>query len=203
MGMRGRASHVTDLGDGTVLRVGGDPPREARLMRLAREHGVPVPEVVAVRPDALVLELVPGGTMATRILRRPWEGGRQMRHLAALHAQLHEIPLDGARLVHRDLHPENVIMGPAGPVLIDWTNAGAGDPAMDLALTWLIMETSAGVPGRLMAWLFSRRVGSAIIRRGLGAARDYRLSDPNVTDDERRRVRASRIDGPIGRGHVG
>jgi tRNA A-37 threonylcarbamoyl transferase component Bud32 len=190
MSMRGRASTVTDLGDGTVLRVGGDPEREARLMSLAAAHGVRVPRVVEQRADALVLELVAGGTMAARILRRPWQAGRQMGVLSALHAALHAIRLDGARLVHRDLHPENVLLGPAGPVLIDWTNAGAGQAAMDVALTWLIMTTSAGLPGRMLAASFRRRVGEAVLREGLSAAREYRLADPNVTDAERARVSA-------------
>lgn len=190
MSMRGRASTVTDLGDGTVLRVGGDPEREARLMALAADHGVRVPRVVEVRADALVLELVPGGTMAAAILRRPWQGGGQMRRLAELHAAVHAIPLDGARLVHRDLHPENVLLAPDGAVLIDWTNAGAGDPAMDVALTWLIMATSAGLPGRLLAASFRRRVGDETVRAGLPAATAYRLADPNVTDAERARVSA-------------
>jgi len=192
MSMRGRASEVTDLGDGTVLRVGGDPEREARLMELARTHGVRVPRVVQVRPDALVLERIDGGTMAARLLRRPWEVARQVGVLVALHDRVHRVPLDGAMLIHRDLHPENVLFAPDGPALIDWTNAGPGDPAMDLALTWLILETSAGIPGRVLAWLFRRRVGAEPIRRGLEAARAYRLADPNVTDVERRRVLAAR-----------
>jgi hypothetical protein len=33
--------------------------------------------------------------------------------LARLHAQLHEIPFQAATLLHRDLHPENVILSPA------------------------------------------------------------------------------------------
>jgi aminoglycoside/choline kinase family phosphotransferase len=188
MAMSGRASHVTDLGDGTVLRVGGDPSREARLMALAGASGVRVPRVMAARADGLVLERVPGPTMAARLLRRPWEAGRQVRILAALHEQVHGVALDDAWLVHRDLHPENVLLSPSGAVLIDWTNAGAGDPAMDVALTWLIMETSAGMPGRLLARLFRRRVGSAIIRDGLEAAIGYRLADPNVSEGERARV---------------
>jgi hypothetical protein len=191
MAMRGRASTVTDQGDGTVLRTGGDPEREARLMGLARANGVRVPGVVAVRPGGLVLERIPGPTMAARLIRRPWEAGRQVRVLASLHDQVHRIPLDGARLVHRDLHPENVLLAPGGAVLVDWTNAGAGDPAMDVALTWLIMETSAGMPGRLLAWLFERRVSAAVVLSGLDAARAYRLADPNVTEAERARVRAA------------
>jgi hypothetical protein len=50
------------------------------------------------------------------------------------------------------------------------------------------METSAGMPGRLLARLFRRRVGSAIIRDGLEAAIGYRLADPNVSEGERARV---------------
>jgi aminoglycoside phosphotransferase (APT) family kinase protein len=193
MSMRGRASTVTDLGDGTLLRVGGDPTREARLMALAAEHGIRVPRVVEVRSEALVLERIAGPTMAARLLHRPWQLGRQVRVLADLHRRVHAVALEGARLVHRDLHPENILVAPDGPVLIDWTNAGAGDPAMDVALTWLILRTTGGTPGRVLAWRFRREVGVEAIRHGLEAARAYRLADPNVTDAERARVRAARM----------
>jgi aminoglycoside phosphotransferase (APT) family kinase protein len=73
-------------------------------------------------------------------------------------------------------------------VLIDWTNAGSGRPEKDVAVTWLILETSGGLPGRILARLFARRVGSARVRRGLSAAREFRLADPNVTRAERARV---------------
>lgn len=194
MVMRGRASHVTDLGDGSVLRVGGDPEREARLMDLARRHGIRAPRVLEVRPDSLVLERVAGPTMAAHLGRRPWELRRQAGVLVALHHQVHRVALADGQLVHRDLHPENVLLAPDGPVLIDWTNAGSGDPAMDVALTWLIMETSAGVPGRMLARLFRRRAGDEPIRHGLEAARAYRLADPNVTDAERERVHNASVD---------
>ena len=36
-----------------------------------------------------------------------------------------------------DLHPANVLLAPAGPVVIDWTNARAGPPELDLAMSWL------------------------------------------------------------------
>lgn len=85
--------------------------------------------------------------------------------------------------------PDNVLMSPAGPVVIDWTNAHGGDPDADMAMTWVILETSAGPPGRLLARLFRSRVGRDALRRGLHAARAFRLADPNVTDAERSRVR--------------
>src|SRR5439155_888462 len=73
--------------------------------------------------------------------------------LAELHERLHRIsappgirvaPLPGDRLVHRDLHPLNVMMTPEGPMIIDWANASAGDPAFDVADTWVLF--SCGTP---------------------------------------------------------
>ena len=130
--MQGRASTVTDLGDGTVLRLGGDPEREARIMAHARAHGFPVPAVHEVRRDGMVLEHIGGGT-----------------------------------------------------TVIDWTNAHGGSPDADLAMTWLIAATSAGLPGRIAAWLFVSHVGREPIRRGLGEAARFRLADPNVTPPRR------------------
>ncbi|MCA1571901.1 MAG: phosphotransferase [Chloroflexi bacterium] len=187
--MQGRASTVTDLGDGTVLRTGGDPEREAAIMAHARAHGFPVPVVHEVRADGMVLERIDGPTMSDHLVRRPWLLARSMRLLAALHARLHEIRFDGARLVHYDLHPQNVMLPSDGPIVIDWTNAHAGSPDGDVAMTWLILATSAGVPGRVAARLFRSQVGRGPIRRGLPDATRCRLSDPNVTAAERERVR--------------
>lgn len=186
--MQGRASQVTDLGDGTVLRRGGDPEREARLMALAAAHGVRVPRVLELHGDAMVMERIDGPTMEAALRRRPWRLRRQVDALARLHAQVHRVPLDGASLLHLDLHPQNVLLATEGPVLIDWTNARSGDPALDVALTWLILATSGGLGGRLLAMAFRSRVGRDIIRAGLAEARTFRLADPNVTDAERARV---------------
>jgi aminoglycoside phosphotransferase (APT) family kinase protein len=49
-------------------------------------------------------------------------------------------------LLHLDLHPENVLLGAAGPVVIDWTNATAGPPLADVAQTWVLIASSL-VPG--------------------------------------------------------
>jgi hypothetical protein len=45
----GRASEIFDLGDGRILRRGGDPEREARLMRNVAAHGYPAPDVLEVQ----------------------------------------------------------------------------------------------------------------------------------------------------------
>jgi aminoglycoside phosphotransferase (APT) family kinase protein len=199
----GRASEVFDLGDGRVLRRfkdGGDPAREAAVMRHARAHGVPIPRVLEVQEDCLVLEHVDGPTMLADLRRRPWRAFRHARSLARLHARLHEVPFEGNRLVHLDLHPENVLLSQRGPVVIDWTNARGGDPALDVALTWVICSTAAGPAGRAFAQLFLRHVDRAAARRSLGEAIAFRLADPNVTDAERERVRRLGSGGPSRRG---
>jgi tRNA A-37 threonylcarbamoyl transferase component Bud32 len=127
----GRASEIVDLGDGRVLRRfkgGGDPAREATIMEHARRYGFPVPRIFEVQEHGLVLERVDGPTMLADLRRRPWRSLRHARTLAELHAPLHEIPFDGERLLHLDLHPDNVLLSTRGPVVIDWTNARAGDP---------------------------------------------------------------------------
>lgn len=186
---QGRASSVSDLGDGTVLRVGGRPRAEAALMDVARSHGVAVPAVREVRDDALVLERITGPSLSISLRRRPWSAADAVRTLLDLHEAIHRISLDGGRLVHFDLHPDNVLLGPRGPVLIDWTNAHAGRPEADVALTWLILHTSAGLPGRLLARLFARQVGRPVIRAGLPEAVAFRTADPHVTAAEREAAR--------------
>lgn len=48
-------------------------------------------------------------------------------------------------LCHFDMHPNNVLMGPRGPVIIDWFDAAAGSPAADVVRSSvLIREDAAG-----------------------------------------------------------
>ena len=184
--MRGRASTLIDAGPGRLLRVGGNPVREARLMEHARRHGYPVPEVYESRDDALVLERIDGPTMLADLRRRPWRAAAHMRTLGGLHDALHAIEHpDGGTLLHLDLHPENVLLSPRGPVVIDWTNAAAGDPWLDPALTWVILATSGGRP---LVPFFTRHFERAPLIAALPAACDYRTSDRNVTAAERRQV---------------
>jgi hypothetical protein len=73
-------------------------------------------------------------------------------------------------------------------VVIDWTNARSGEPDQDVALTWLILRTSAGLPGRILARLFRSKVGAEEVRRGLDGASAFRVADPLVSDAERARA---------------
>jgi aminoglycoside phosphotransferase (APT) family kinase protein len=198
----GRASEILDLGDGRVLRrfkAGGDAEREALVMGHALAAGYPVPRVLEVLPDGLVLERVDGPTMLEVFFRRRWAFRRLASVLAGLHSRLHEIPAPpglpsigpGDRLLHLDLHPENVILSPGGPVVIDWANARRGEPALDVALVWVIGATSGGggLPVRLFLRRFLAHFDRAEILRALPAAAEYRLADVNVTDAERAAVR--------------
>jgi aminoglycoside phosphotransferase (APT) family kinase protein len=198
----GRASEVFDLGDGRVLRCfksGGQPEREALVMRHARLHGYPVPEVLDVAADALVLEKIEGPTMWEDAAERPSTMRAHAETLARLHRSLHEIAApdglpavgDGERLLHLDLHPANVIFSADGAVVIDWTNARRGEPALDVALTWVIGATSTGVGplGRPFLREFLPRFDRDELLRALPTAAEYRLADANVSDEERRAIR--------------
>src|SRR5512132_1327335 len=189
----GRASEIFDLGDGRVLRrfkAGGDPEREALAMDHALRHGYPVPRVLDRTDDALVLERIAGPTMAAALRRRPWRLRSQASLLAHLHERLHAIrapsalPDAGAgdRLLHLDLHPENVIISRNGPIVVDWTNARRGDPALDVALTWVILATSGGRAGRLFLRPFLLQFARDEVAAALPAAAERRLADPNLSD---------------------
>jgi hypothetical protein len=196
----GRGSEIFDLGDGTVLRRfknGGDPQGEAFVMDHAAQHGYPVPRVIDVKEDALVLERIDGRTMLDELRARLWRLAHHAATLALLHERLHAIPAPGAlapagtgdALLHLDLHPENVMLSPSGPVVIDWTNARRGAAALDVAMTWVIGATSGGVLGRMFLRPFLPHFDRAALVAALPLAAERRIADPNVSERERAAVR--------------
>jgi thiamine kinase len=82
------------------------------------------------------------------------------------------------RLCHGDLHPGNVIVSRAGPVIIDWYDASRGEPIADVARTCVTMLGDGGagpphLPGSTLAVLDS--LTSAYLERlwePLGLDRD-------------------------------
>jgi aminoglycoside phosphotransferase (APT) family kinase protein len=67
--------------------------------------------------------------------------------------RLAQLP-DGDSLCHGDFHPDNVLVAPEGPVIIDWVDASSGDPAADVARTLLLLSGGAPPPGALFgSWL--------------------------------------------------
>lgn len=53
---------------------------------------------------------------------------------------------DGDALLHGDLHPGNVIVGPGGPVIIDWCDASVGNPMADIVRTSIMLRPSTSTP---------------------------------------------------------
>ena len=213
----GRNADVYDIGGGRVLRRYRDGrdaaavDREARVMVHARAHGVPVPEVFEVDGSDIVMERAMGPTMLDVLGRHPWTLRRQARLLARLHETVHRAPaLPGLRapcgdedrgsqvLLHRDLHPMNVILTSAGPVIIDWEGAARGPAMYDVAWTWVIIASSE-VPDTGLAAAAVRGLQAQLTRSFVRAAgpidpvwraqavRD-RLIDRNVLPAERTRL---------------
>ncbi|HRE01610.1 MAG TPA: phosphotransferase, partial [Ilumatobacteraceae bacterium] len=110
--------------------------------------------------------------------------------LAELHDRLHRIPTMGGgpgTIVHLDLHPDNVMMTPDGPMVIDWANGADGPAELDVAMTWVVMEPVVQVfpEARPLLDGFLDAAGRDLAHRGLRAACDRRLADPNATESER------------------
>ncbi|WP_407563461.1 phosphotransferase [Streptomyces sp. 184] len=204
---RGRDADVYALTAGRVLRryrSGGPAEAEARLMAYLAGTGFPVPHVYDANDTDQVLERLEGPTMLTALRRRPWRVAAYGRVLARLHDRLHAVPApeflppspasgSGDRVLHLDLHPDNVVLTPRGPYLIDWRNAAAGDPACDVAMTVCILR---GVELSPPEALGTRILLRALLRTthtdatpGYTHALPARLSDPNLTPEEARRLR--------------
>ena len=208
----GRDSEIFEHGRDKVLRVarnGRSLVAEAEVMRYVRSQGYPCPDVYDAGDGYLVMDRLEGPTMLEVVGKPPFPLRRSGHLLAELHERLHRLaappgirvaPLPGDRLVHRDLHPMNVMMTPDGPVVIDWSNASAGDPAFDVADTWVLF--ACGTPPmrgidrvivpigrRILLRSFLSRVDVAAARRAIPAAVEHRLTDRNMSADEHARMR--------------
>ncbi|MEU4482836.1 phosphotransferase [Micromonospora sp. NPDC023966] len=147
----GRTADVYALDGDRVLRryrAGGDVRGEAEVMRHLHTAGYPVPRVHHADGRDLVLDRVPGPTLVDAFVAGQIGLRAAARLLADLHARLHALPAlrstdPALRVLHLDLHPQNVLLAPAGPVVIDWTNAAEGPPALDRAITALILAEVA------------------------------------------------------------
>lgn len=208
----GRDSEIFEHGRDKVLRVARDGRSlvgEAAIMRHVRSHGYPCPDVYDAGDGYLVMDRLVGPTMMETVGRPPFPLRRSGHLLADLHDRLHRIPappgitlapLPGDRVVHRDLHPLNVMMTADGPMVVDWANASAGDPAFDVADTWVLFvcgtPPSSGIDRfivpigrRIILRAFLARVDSAAAKRAIPAAVEHRLTDINMSPDEHARMR--------------
>ncbi|HEU5144725.1 MAG TPA: phosphotransferase [Dermatophilaceae bacterium] len=212
----GRTADVLDLGDGRVLRRYRDPAHdctaEATAMRHLREHGFPVPEVHAAAGTDLVMSRVAGPTLAEAALCGSVAPAHVGEVLAELHLALDAVePHPGLvdagvvagdalpRVLHLDLHPENVLLGTDGPVVIDWTNVAGGPAGLDRAVTALILaEVVLGAPpGHRLGDVVRAALDSFLGRTGplapamMGEALARRRTDPHLTRAEVDRLGAA------------
>lgn len=168
-------------------------------MRYVRALGYPLPRVVSFEGNDLILEKAEGPTMQEALTQDVGRIDEQAAVLAELHHRLHamEAPAwlprcaPGDRVLHLDLHPANVILTGAGPMVIDWANAAAGPAALDPALAIAIFVSARATArierGHIDAFTrsFARHFDPAELRAALPRAIAMRSADPNVTDTER------------------
>ena len=198
----GRTADVFALDASRVLRryrIDIDAVDEAAVMARVAARGFPVPRVYEARGRDLVLERLYGPTMREAVVAGGVGIAPAARMLAGLHARLHAIPArsdrepggdPGDRLLHLDLHPENVLLTPRGPVVIDWCNAGDGPPDLDVALTALILAEVVGWAPPPLADVAARFLRAFVRESGwhpprmLDRAVAYRRANPTLDGAE-------------------
>jgi Ser/Thr protein kinase RdoA (MazF antagonist) len=201
----GRDADVFALDERRVLRryrAGGDVAAEAAVMAYVADLGFPVPVVHEARGADLVLERLDGPTLLAALLTGALDECAAAGCLADLHRRLHALPSrlgggDDVRILHLDLHPDNVMLTARGPVVIDWRNATEGPPALDVAMSAVILAVVAVDPADPLASRasvvlagFLDDVGPGLLT-GLDDAVAIRRSDPAVTAAERGRLAAA------------
>ncbi|MGQ4480887.1 phosphotransferase [Streptomyces sp. SAS_276] len=189
----GRTADVYELDETWVLRRDreewGDAAAEGAVMEHVRAHGYPVPRV---RPGDsrtdLIMERLTGPTMLEAFAAGALDAREAGTVLASLLRQLHAVPgrLPGTRVLHLDLHPENVLLTPDGPRVIDWATAEDGEPALDWALSAIILAQVAvddlpvAEPARAMLRSLLA-APSGLTREALAEARRRRVANPTMT----------------------
>ena len=104
---------------------------------------------------------------------------------------------DGDSIYHGDFHPDNIIfrtVEQGGPVIIDWSNAGRGDPLADVARTHVLtMFGWRGLPAGFNRWIahwFSGLMYRFYSRRYFELSR----ADADIVDRWMTVIAAARLD---------
>jgi aminoglycoside phosphotransferase (APT) family kinase protein len=135
----GRAASVWERVEGTSVwqHVVDRPDRSASLGRLLADV------------QLALFALVPPVTLPSQRDRLVSKIRRSAATLDASLARALELIPDGAgpaRLCHGDLHPSNVILGPRGPMIVDWFDASRGEPVADVARSVLTLRGDGAEP---------------------------------------------------------
>ncbi|MFJ9741322.1 phosphotransferase [Streptomyces sp. NPDC101166] len=194
----GRTADVYEIDAAWVLRrerAGyGDAAAEAEIMAHVRAHEFPAPAVRAADSGKrdLVMERLDGPTMLQAFAAGELGAQEAGAILARLLRELHGVPAPrtaGARVLHLDLHPDNVILTGDGPRVIDWSTAREGDPALDWGMSAVILAQVAvsaepiAAPARAMlgALLVDP---SDLTEEGLTEASRRRADNPTMRAEE-------------------
>ncbi|MEU6717787.1 aminoglycoside phosphotransferase family protein [Nonomuraea sp. NPDC046802] len=198
----GRSADVYAIDDDRVLRryrLPVDAGREAAVMEYVGAHGYPVPDVYpgAERPTDLVMRRLTGPTMLRALMEGEIVPEEVGEILARLLLRLHEIPARASgdphdRVLHLDLHPDNVLLTPDGPMVIDWCDSREGPPGQDCAMSALIVaqvavdeESDLAAPARLVLGALLAGLGAAMdCGDGLEQARRRRGANQTLTARE-------------------
>ncbi|MEV6332188.1 phosphotransferase [Streptomyces sp. NPDC051909] len=190
----GRSADVYKAGDGRVLRRyrdGGDAGREARIMRELAAHGYPVPAVDRAEGPDLVMERLTGPTLLDAAVTGTVTPEAAGALLADLLVRLHATPW-----IHLDLHPGNVVLTPAGPVVIDWRTAREGPAGLDRAMSALLLAEAALSPAPYAPG--ARAALTALLARLPAPVTPYvpeatalRARDPHLSAEERAAIPAA------------
>ncbi|EKX64681.1 phosphotransferase [Streptomyces ipomoeae] len=176
----------------------GDAVAEAEVMEHVRGHGYPVPRVRAATRTDLILQRLAGPTLVEAIAEGTLTQAEAGAILALLLHDLHAIPprrstAPEARVLHLDLHPENVILTPRGPMVIDWSNTEEGPPGLDWGMSAVILaqvavaddDPRAGLAHNTLAALLNHPTAApALTEEGLREARSRRAANPTMTGVE-------------------
>ncbi|GAA2696478.1 phosphotransferase [Nonomuraea recticatena] len=198
---------IFEAGPGRVVRRSRDGrslEREAAVMRHARRHGFPAPEVFDADGPDILMEHVAGPSLLEETARAPARAAEHGELLAGLLRRLSTVRSPGwlqaaagrpgNRLLHLDLHPGNVLLTGDGPRVVDWANAARGAPGADAACTWLILATATvtqpsleeGRAGLLAAFLDG--VDPAAARPHLRAEAQRRRAERDLTAEEQAEI---------------
>lgn len=155
-------------GDSILTLLGREPARVTHYGVIfaelqARIHACQAPGLISRRED---------------LTRRIARAGVLARVKGNALATLERLP-DGDTLCHSDYNPDNVLMTPQGPSVIDWSFATRGIPASDAAQTALLLHIADAPSGSFsVAWV-ERETRNRFYRAWL---KRYRELAPEASD---------------------
>ncbi|MER5398626.1 phosphotransferase [Streptomyces sp. NPDC002599] len=191
----GRSADVYEIDEAWVLRRDregwGDATAEAAVMQHVHSHGYPVPGVRAATGGDLVMERLSGPTMLEAFGQGLLSAQEAGLTLARLLRKLHVVPArlsadPAVRVLHLDLRPDNVMLTPDGPKVIDWSDAEEGAPGLDWAMSAVILaqvavggEAIGGVAEETLEALLDGNEDQ-VTEEGLEEAGSRRAADPTM-----------------------